>query len=176
MKYNQNIHHRHSIRLKHFNYSQNGYYFVTICTKDHGCWFGDIADGKMILNQLGNIVETYWDDLPKHFNNVSLDKFIMMPNHLHGIVVIENPCRGGVTPPLRKCKHFTLGQIVGYFKYQSTKHINKIMNSPGKPFWQRNYYEHIIRNEHELNQIRGYIVNNPLKWEFDTNNPKKLHT
>ncbi|OGI20681.1 MAG: hypothetical protein A3B68_09050 [Candidatus Melainabacteria bacterium RIFCSPHIGHO2_02_FULL_34_12] len=178
--YNPAIHHRRSIRLKEFNYSQNGYYFITICTKNRECYLGKIINKKMTLSNEGKIVLQYWNELPNHFSNVGLDEYVIMPNHLHGIIVIENDlnndnrnaqCRGGVTPPLQ---HYTLGQIIAYLKYQTTKTINQFYKTPGKPFWQRNYYEHIIRNESELTRIHEYIRNNPIQWEFDRNNRKNI--
>ena len=175
MEYNPGIHHRKSIRLKHYDYSQEGYYYVTICTKNMERWFGDVVNGKMKLSAVGEIVKKCWMEIPQHFDNAFLDVFVVMPNHFHGIVVIENernaPCRGGVTPPLLQRR--TLGQIIAYFKYHSTRIINQIRNTPGIPLWHRNYYEHIIRNEKELYYKRKYIMNNPIKWEIDGNNPDK---
>jgi REP element-mobilizing transposase RayT len=190
MKYNPEIHHRRSIRLKDYDYSQAGAYFVTVCTQNRECLFGDITNASMQLNNYGEVVTKCWNDLSNHFPRIILDAFVVMPNHVHGIVVIlENYCRGevsspilkpdeiktiekgGVTPPLQK---HTLGQIVAYFKYQTTKHINQIRNTPGLPLWQRNYYEHIIRNEDELNRIGEYIINNPMQWADDENNPLNI--
>jgi REP element-mobilizing transposase RayT len=141
-------------------------------------------DGKLQYNDYGQIAYKFWLKIPEHFSDAKLDGFIIMPNHIHGIITINN-CRGevtspsspdtntiksikqgGETPPLRE---ITLGQIVAYFKYQSSKIINQIRTSPGVPVWQRNYYEHIIRNETELNKIREYIINNPLNRETDEN-------
>jgi len=132
------------------------------------------------------MVKQVWDELPVKYRHVELDAFIIMPNHVHGIIItidqnrrgeVTSPgvtaaissrqIQGGETPPLQE--KYTLGQIVAYFKYQSSKHINTIRNSPGIPVWQRNYYEHIIRNEIELDKTREYIVNNPLNWPADEN-------
>lgn len=170
MSYDSNVHHRRSIRLKEYDYSQYGYYFVTFCVQNHMEYFGVIENGQMVLNQYGKIVEKCWNELPNHYGNCGLDEYIIMPNHFHGILILdENPngqCRGGVTPPLQ---NQTLGQTVGFFKYRTTKLINEICNTPGKQLWQRNYYEHIIRNENELFNIRRYIQNNPLEWYLDQN-------
>ncbi|MEK7333375.1 MAG: transposase [Nitrospirota bacterium] len=150
--------------------------------------FGDIADGKMQVNEYGQVVNNFWDLISGHFRDVTLDKFVIMPNHIHGIVAIfYDNCRGevsspisrmdglirkgGETPPLQK---HTLGRITAYLKYQSAKQINQIRNTPGFPVWQRNYYEHIIRNEGEMNRIREYIINNPAKWIEDENNPANI--
>jgi putative transposase len=183
MKYNPEIHHRQSIRLREFDYSQSGAYFVTICTKNKECLFGEIKDGEMGLNEFGGIVHMEWLQTAVIRENVELDVFVVMPNHFHGIILLSNTdCRGevtspnkmgscnhvqgGGTPPLRK---YTLGQIIAYFKYQSTKQINQIRNNPGVPVWQRNYYERIIRNQTELDKIREYVLENPMNWLNDEN-------
>ncbi|MBI4683330.1 MAG: transposase [Nitrospirae bacterium] len=150
MKYNPDIHHRRSIRLKEYDYSQAGAYFVTICTQNRDCTFGDIVGREMRLNDAGRMVEIIWNDLPGHNDNIELDEFIVMPNHFHGIIFIVGAC----SKPL---------------KTYSARRINQIRDSPGIPVWQRNYYEHIIRNETELEKIREYIVSNPLNWEQDEN-------
>ena len=143
---------------------------MTVCTHNRECLFGEIQNEEMELNALGQIVWDRWNRIPNHFKHVQLDAFQIMPNHIHGIVIIDD-CRGGVTPPLRKP---TLGLIVAYFKYQSTKEINASRETPGEKIWQRNYYDRIIRNEDELNKIKEYIINNPLKWELDKDNPANL--
>jgi len=148
----------------------------------------------MQLNKYGDTVMKYWDAIPGHFPHVEMDEFIVMPNHIHGIIFFNNtgrgevtspfssvvtPCskkkpatkKGGETPPLRRN---TLGQVVAYFKYQSAKQINLIRDTPGFPVWHRNYYEHIIRNNNEMDRIREYIINNPVKWAEDENNPANI--
>ena len=139
-----------------YDYSFPGGYFITICTHKELDKFGKIIEGKMILNKIGEIVYKFWFEIPKHFSEVGLDEFVVMPNHIHGIIFIKDNCRGevssshlnkgGETPPLH-----TLGKTIAYYKYQTTIVINKMRNKPGIPFWQRNYYERIIRNEDELN-------------------------
>jgi len=188
MPYNPDIHSRHSIRLRKYDYSSGGTYFVTICAFQRECLFGEVIGGEMRLNEVGHVVEEWWASVIKHFDGISIDQYVIMPNHFHGIVAIvgagfprPDSCdtaeihvgetQGGVTPPLRKP---TLGQIVGYFKYQSTKQINALRDNPGCPVWQRNYYEHVVRNEDDLTNIRQYIVNNPLKWDLDENNPANV--
>ena len=135
----------------------------------------------MELSDIGKIINRFWIEIPNHFSNVYLDEYIIMPNHFHGIIMIDINCRGGVTPPYIEGRETlplqqkrTLGQVIGYFKYQSTKYINKIHRSPGRAIWQRNYYEHVIRNEDDLRQIREYVLYNPLKWELDEENPENI--
>jgi REP element-mobilizing transposase RayT len=130
--------------------------------------FGEIVDGKMRLNQYSEIVSETYQWLSQRY--LILDEWIIMPNHFHGImVIIDKPCRGSSriapTQPINsQPKRKPLGRLIGSFKTVSTKKINLIRNAPGTPVWQRNYYEHIIRNEESLNKIREYIINNPSKW------------
>ena len=175
MSYNPDIHYRRSIRLKDYDYSKSGAYFVAICSRNRECIFGDVVDGEMRLNDFGQIVQKYWTWLPHQYKYVQLDEWSIMPNHLHGIVVINDDCRGGSrTAPTNIIKRKSLGRLIGAFKTVSTKQINLIRSTPGVPVWQRNYYEHIIRNEEELNRIREYITNNPLQWVEDENNPVNM--
>lgn len=169
MKYNPEKHHRRSIRLKGYDYSQVGAYFVTICAQNRVCLFGDIVDGEMHLNYIGNIVADSWQWLALQYDYVELDEWMIMPNHIHGIIVV-NDCRGDSRiAPTGKRK--PIGRLIGAFKTVSTKHINIIRGTPGIPVWQRNYYEHIVRNDESLNRIREYIKNNPLQWKLDRENP-----
>ena len=201
-------HHRRSIRLKGYNYAQAGAYFVTLCTQDRLCLFGDVVDKAVRLNRYGEHIVRWWKDVPRHFASVNMDAFVVMPNHIHGIIVITNAsvgagsprpgsprpecpypdCRqggetiwGGETPPLQmgdiaNCgtpprRRPTLGNIMAYFKYQSTKQINALRQTPAARVWQRNYYEHIIRDQASLDRIRQYIRDNPAQWAFDRENP-----
>ncbi len=166
MKMGSKLPKRRSIRLPDYDYSQNNAYFVTICTKDR---LPTIDSGI-----IRGIIQKAWENLPNHYPTVILDEFMIMPNHIHGIIIISNQNiyglrRGEVTSPLRK--KITLGQIVAYFKYQSTKSINQIRRSISVPFWQRNYYEHVMRNDDDLYRTRKYIRENPLKWNLDEENP-----
>jgi REP element-mobilizing transposase RayT len=188
MKYDPQKHHRRSIRLRQYDYSWPGAYFVTICVREKECVLGEIIDGEMRLSEWGRIVHEFWDAIPDHFPNVSIDGHVTMPNHGHAIIKVDYDRRGAVTapndaapndtapnngemggetPPLRA----TLGQIVAYYKYQTTKRINAVRGTPGVPFWQRNYWEHVVRDEIDLNRIRQYIENNPLRWREDQLNP-----
>ena len=181
MQHDPNKHQRKSIRLPGYDYSQAGYYFVTICCDQRQCMFGDIVDGAMQLNPFGEIVsETY--QLLSRYSHVNLDEWIVMPNHFHGIIVLaDKPCRGvsrnaptvnsDIQPINCEPKRKPLGRLIGVFKTVSTKNINIICGTPGAKVWQRNYYEHIIRNETSLNKIRQYIVNNPLSWQNDQLHP-----
>ena len=187
--YNPKIHHRESMRLKNYDYSQDGYYFTTICAKNKIECFGEIIDGKMVLNECGKIVEKCWYDLPNHYHNCRLDEFIIMPNHNHGIVIIDNgvvetglkPIRMdksvvgmGLKPIPTGVKRYSLSEIIRAFKTFSSRKINE--QNPNLIFrWQLRFYDHIIRNEKSLDKIREYIVNNPLKWELDRNNPENLY-
>jgi len=191
MKYNPQKHHRQSIRLRQYDYSWPGMYFVTICVREKECVLGEIIGGEMHLSEWGKIVHELWDEIPNHFPNVSIDGRVTMPNHGHAIIKIDHARRGAVaaphtaashngnmggetgeemggeTPPLRP----TLGQIVAYYKYQTAKRINALRGMPGVPFWQRNYWEHVVRDELDLNRIRQYIENNPQRWHEDQLNP-----
>ena len=198
MVYNPNIHHRHSIRLKDYDYSQAGAYFITICAWQRECLFGEIVDGKMVLNDVGQIVKSVWSGLPEHFTKIHLDEYMIMPNHIHGILHInefvgdvevkqdssalpafdlhgiQGKAGGAFALPLHPVRGSISGSvcsIVQNFKSVSTRKINKFRNNPGSPVWQRNYYERVIRNEDELSRAREYVVNNPMKWELDKENP-----
>jgi putative transposase len=161
---------RKRLRLKEYDYSQPGAYFVTICTKDRVQRFGEIVDGEMRANDMATVVQSCWNDLPNHYLNVELDAFVIMPNHVHGIVVIlDNPVGATYASPLQSSNN-TLGDVVGSFKSAVAKRINEIQNTPGAPFWQRGYYDHIIRDDRSLTQIREYIANNPLRWVSDEQN------
>jgi REP element-mobilizing transposase RayT len=185
MTYDSKIHHRRSIRLKNYDYSRAGAYFITICTHNRECLFGQIADGEMVLNNAGRIVSGEWRNTPVLRDNIELDEFFVMPNHIHGILMINQPC-GGVLPyaptneqslpdsgvlPYAPTKFQspskTIGAIIRGYKSSVTKQINIIRGQPGVPVWQRNYYERVIRDEKELNYIREYIMNNPSKWDED---------
>lgn len=170
-KYDPNIHHRVSIRLKEYDYSQPGEYFVTICTKNRECLFGDVMNGKMILNEYGKIAQQFWVEIPNHYPNIELDEFIVMPNHLHGIIIISVGIQNFESLPKRnQFQHIipkSIGSIIRGFKIGVTKWFRQ--NTEIYNVWQHNYYEHIIRNEKSLNEIREYIINNPINWEKDHN-------
>jgi len=172
MIYDPQKHQRRLIRLQGYDYSQPGAYFVTICTYNGVLLFEDEA--------IRTIAERCWLEIPHHFTTVELDEWVVMPNHLHGIVAIVDDGRGTAcrapTPIYERFGKPTSGSlptIVRSFKSAATKRINQMRHTPGAPLWQRNYYEHIIRNEDELNRLREYILDNPVQWEMDENNPNR---
>ena len=175
--YDPEIHHRRSIRLKEYDYSLPGAYFVTVCTHNREYLFGNIVNDEMVLSEYGKIVEDVWYNLTGHYQNIKLDKFIVMPNHIHGIIVLIDVdiVGAGFKPaPTDLIKYYPLSEIVRAFKTFSARHVNELRKTPGIPVWQRNYHEHIVRNENELNRIREYIINNPLRWQFDRENPDHI--
>ncbi len=201
VEFNAALHHRRSIRLRDYDYSQAGAYFVTLCAKDRECLFGDLAEGDMRLTDAGQVVQDAWDALPDHCAGIDLDAFVIMPNHVHGIIVINDnavrathelpesdDARVGAIHELpqsvraihesplqgsfgRQHRQMLLPKIIGRFKMNTAKHVNQIRETPGVPVWQPNYYEHIIRNEESLNRIREYIAYNPAQWIHDRENP-----
>ncbi|MBU4267854.1 MAG: transposase [Acidobacteria bacterium] len=227
MPFDREKHHRRSIRLKGFNYTQGNAYFVTICSYQKECIFGNISDGLMVLNEQGKCIEKAWLETAAIRPSIKLDEFIIMPNHFHGIIWIVDevqrrgtacrapslscplispnayshfatnghgtPCpydtqinkmnpetlgtaRCAPTPDL-KCERFgrpvsgSLPTIIRSFKSAAGKYVNESRGSPGTPVWQRNYYEHIIRDNDELQKIMGYICCNPENWQSDEENP-----
>jgi REP element-mobilizing transposase RayT len=235
MSYNPEKHHRHSIRLRGYDYTREGAYYFTICCHQRLCLLGEIKDGVMHLNLVGATVKAVWDSLPRHFPLIELDAFVVMPNHVHGIIVITNSagncnpnlnCRGeafvpgynnvvpessstnaspfpgcnntspqslstnadapyvataSLTPfpgcndtsPPRGTQSGSLGAILQNFKSVATRRVNRITRNSGT-LWQRNYHEEIIRNEKAYENIRRYIMENPLSWDEDEENPLKF--
>ena len=173
-------------RYKGYDYSQDGFYFVTICAKNREMFFGDVIAGKTRLSEIGKIAEKIWLEIPDHFPFVKLDRFIIMPNHIHGIIQIDNEnynCnRGNYTNTnINKNNGSTFGHvtpkslsvIIGSFKSVTTKIMNSEFHETGFS-WQARFHDRIIRNEDELNRIRQYIIDNSEKWELDRNNPENL--
>jgi len=161
---------RRSIRLKGYDYSQAGAYFVTVCAQDRTRLFGNILDGEMRLNDFGGMVADSWEWLERQYEYVKLDEWMIMPNHIHGIIVISDDGRGGSrTAPTGKRK--PIGRLIGAFKTVSTKRINELRGTSGTTVWQRNYFERVIRNDNEMHHLREYIVNNPAQWDLDRENP-----
>ena len=137
-----------------------GAYFVNIVTRQRGCLFGKVTDGEMRLNRIGEMVADAWNWLEEQYPHVMLDEYIVMPDHLHGIIVIN---KYGTGADKARIQTKPLGQLVGAFKTVTTKRFNLEIDAAGRPLWQRNYWERIIRNERELNLAREYIRNNPFQ-------------
>ncbi len=177
MRYKPFTHHRRSIRLPGYDYSQAGAYFVTVCTQYRECLFGEIANGQMRLNEFGEIILKWWDALPGYYRYANLDEFVVMPNHVHGIIVLT--CGEATSSSQEKAPDLsidkrTLGQLVGYFKFNCSKEINQCRDTEYARVLQRGYYEHIIRNDREWNTIVQYIRENPARWRTDPDNPANL--
>jgi len=186
-----------STRLKDWDYSSSAWYCVTICTKDRLEYFGKIENGQMYLSEIGKIVKNCWQKIPKHFSNTDLDFFVIMPNHIHGIVIINNEdnSKTKINPPVETChgmslrsqlKNFnrnenvrkfgkpvknSLSIIINHFKGSLTRECN-LKNLPFK--WQPSFYDSIIKSQKQLEDIRHYIYINPIKWDIDRNNPKNI--
>ena len=191
-RYDPGKHRRRSTRLRGFDYARPGAYLVTLCTENRACLFGDMVKSEMRLNVVGQVVETCWRDIPNHFPHARLDAYVIMPNHIHGIIWIDNVETKNVgaesksnvgtesksnvgaknfspQPSAFRSPEKTLGSIVRGFKIGVTKWVRT--NTDIYVVWQRNYYDHIIRNEAALNQIRQYIAENPARWTKDSENP-----
>jgi len=185
MKHNPDKHHRKSMRLKDYDYSAAGAYFVTICSHNRDCIFGDINNGKMYLSEFGDILESEWLQSQEIRKEVELDIYQVMPNHFHAIVFISDLPENRIhrvdtdavgangRSPLRhpRMRPKSLSSLMAGYKSAVTSKINQLRKTPGVQVWQRNYWDRIIRNEKELFKIRQYIINNPLKWELDHDNP-----
>jgi putative transposase len=196
VKFDSLKHHRRSIRLRDNDYTQTGAYFVTMVAQDRVGLFGDVIAGEMRLNDAGQMLSAQWNELPQRFPNIELDEFIVMPNHIHGIIVITDTHRAttrvaptpdvSVGAPLVGAqsdddKNYdpALGNIVGAWKSITTYEYIRGMRelhweSFHRQLWQRNYWEHIIRNEKDLERIRAYIANNPANWDADDENPRRV--
>ncbi len=206
---------RRALRLPGYDYAQAGAYFVTICTRGRICVLGDVVDGEVRLSELGVMVNSVWSELPRHYAHVRLDAWVVMPNHVHGIVLLKpdddmagaglkpraglKPAPTGVgvlpsrvsdgsrhrgvdgsilkpkaglkpAPTGPKIRH-GLPEVVRAFKTFSARRVNAVRGGVGTSFWQRNYYEHVIRDEASLDRIRQYIVDNPARWDEDPENP-----
>lgn len=182
MTYDPNKHDRRSIRLRNYDYSQIGSYFVTVCTQNGECRFGSVVDDAMQLNDAGRMVRATWESLPDRFPAVALDAYVVMPNHFHAIVRLtagnhNNPVGAAlVAAHDENDERPSLGNVIGAFKSITTnEYIHGVRNRDWPAFdrrlWQRNYYERVIRNSRELDQIRRYIEYNPTNWAIDRENP-----
>jgi REP element-mobilizing transposase RayT len=178
---------RKNVRMPEYDYRLPGNYFITICTVERQPFLGSIVGAEVRLSELGRIVEAAWHDIPNHHHGVALDAIVIMPNHVHGIIsilsdeggmplsqdVIDAMDRAATQSTFRGGRKGSLGTIAGSFKSASTRNINRFRGTQGATVWQLNYYEHIIRNERSLEQIRAYIAGNPANWDDDPENPYK---
>ncbi len=198
MIYDPYADHRRSSRLPQYDYSQNGAYFITICTFNHEPIFGHYAGARravplLVLNESGTFAQEQWLKTAVLRQNVTLDKFVVMPNHIHGIIILDSlhwgtarraPTeivhgyeRRALTPEgFGKPLADSIPTIVRAYKSAVTRCINESRKTPGAPVWQRNYYEHVVRDEDDLNRIREYIEYNPVRWEEDEENPSRTGT
>ncbi len=159
------------MRLPDFDYGEDGAYFITICVEGRRCLLGEVVGDSMILSPCGDAVTGVWQALSGHFECVELGSFVVMPNHFHAIVWIARGGESNHEAISGAAKSPTLGQIVGWFKYESTRHINAMQGTPGRRLWQRGYYDHIVRSEAGLYAIAEYIEGNPGSWRRDEMNP-----
>ena len=213
MDYDPDLHRRRSLRLKGYDYARAGAYFVTVVTQERLCLFGEAAGGEVRLNQAGRMVHIVWESLSDRFAGLSLDAFVVMPNHIHGVIVMDSPVgaplvgarprsksaapgdrpragnaapgdrpRSGNAAPGDHPRATTrvaptgLSDVIGAYKSLTTAEYARRVTADGWPsfpgrLWQRNYYEHVVRNEDDMERIRAYIHDNPLKWEMDSENP-----
>ncbi|MHC5614763.1 MAG: transposase [Nostoc sp.] len=172
MPYDPRIHHRRSIRLKGHDYTQPGAYFITLCTQGRQCLFGNVVKGKMQLNYLGHIAFNCWEAIPDHFPHIELDTFVVMPNHLHGVLVGARQCHAPTTEQFGKPVCGSTSTVIRSYKSVVSKSINIIWHTKEQSIWQRNFYEHISRDQKSLDHIRQYILDNPQRWTDDPENPQ----
>jgi REP element-mobilizing transposase RayT len=191
--YDPRKHHRRSVRLPGYDYSQPGYYFVTFCVCNRKCLLGTVAGDTVNLSPLGTIVKDVLAATEQFFWNVAIDLSIIMPNHGHVVYVIHEwttamdealvcetrlCAESSTSPPSPPAKSLirqpTLGQIVASHKYETTRRINSLRRTIGAPFWQRGFYEHVVHTQRELEIIRQYITDNPLDWALDVDNPRNF--
>ena len=173
--YDPRKHHRRSIRWFAYDYAQAGAYFVTICTADRQGPLGQVEGMEVRLSALGQIAAACWRAIPDHFEDVELDAFVVMPNHVHGIVVIGDGRARHASPlpaaPIGSQRQ-SLGLIVGAYKSAVARRVNETGGTPGAAVWQRNHYEHVIRSEQQLSRIRRYVEANPANWMLDHETPQ----
>jgi putative transposase len=159
------------LRVKMFDYRTAGYYFVTVCTANRICCLGDCLEDRIILSPLGKIVQDCWEKIGQHNAHVQVDQFVVMPNHVHGILVFNDR---EISQTTRRCSvnslSGSLASVIGSFKSASTR-LGRDMLNPELSLWQARYYEHVIRTEKALGKIRNYVSNNPVYWYLDELNP-----
>ena len=202
-RYDPDKHHRRSIRIPGYDYAQPGAFFVTVCTQERECLFGDVIDGRTQLSDAGHMIQSVWDALPQRYPGVDIDAFVVMPNHVHGLIVLTGPIPAAPVaagpracpdptqphdfdgqprstdrqpPGVAPTKRMSLPDVVHRFKSLTTARYRHAVYERGwQPFprrlWQRNYYEHVVRDDRSLQRIREYILNNPARWDMDVENP-----
>ena len=171
---------RRSLRLPGYDYTQTGAYFITICTTGRVCVLGDVVDGEIHLSEFGRLANSVWLELPRYYPHVRLDAWVVMPNHVHGILILEpsdDVVGAGFKPaPTGTRRRHGIPEVVRAFKTFSARRINATRGAVGTSFWQRNYFEHVIRDGKSLDRIRRYIVENPARWDEAPENPaSKTH-
>jgi putative transposase len=185
------VHDRRSLRLDGYNYAHAGAYFVTVCTQDRACLLGDVAGEEVRLSDVGRMIQAVWGEMPDHYPGIETDAFVVMPNHMHGIITIHGRGESCIRPDDchqpdsgdHKDRPYgttagSLGRVIQAFKSTTThEYVLGVRKRGWPPFhgrlWQRNYYERVIRNERELDKIREYVAANPLKWSLDRENPQR---
>lgn len=172
MPFNATHHHRQSIRLQGYDYTYPGAYFVTLVTEGREELFGEIVDGELTLSFLGRCAEKQWRQLPARFTHIDLDAFVVMPNHVHGIIVIREADRQGDHHPPGVLQAGGLGAMVRAYKSSVTLRFHQMRGCENLSLWQRNYYEHVIRGDADLERLRLYIQSNPMQWSLDQENPR----
>ena len=178
MDYEPALPRRRSLRLQGYDYAKAGAYFVTVATENRLCLFGEVAGGKMRLNEAGRLVDDAWQWLERRYPSVILDEYVVMPNHLHGVLAITD--EGGGTGDSRIAPtgdrsgvgRKALGSLIGAFKTVATKRVNVERGAPGRRLWQRNFHDRVVRSEEDMDRIRAYVRDNPLRWELDVENPR----
>ncbi len=184
MTYNPEKHRRRSTRLSSWDYSWAWWYYVTIVTNNREVILGNVVDDRVQLSRFGAITQKIWLSIPKRYKNIELDSYVVMPNHVHGIIIVndervhpssvvgaihESPLRG--EEYVKQRRKMLLSKIMGWFKMNSAKQINLARKASGSSVLQRSFHDHIIRNDADLHRIRTYIANNPLQWALDEENP-----
>jgi REP element-mobilizing transposase RayT len=179
-RYNPDTHHRRTIRRQEYDYSQRGAYFMTICTHDRECLFGEIINDAVNMNEYGRIIAEEWAALAELRDEIEMGEFVVMPNHFHGIIIFTADIDHAVGAihelPLphdqqTQRRKMALPKVIGRFKMRSAKRVNLCRNTSGTPVWQRNYYEHIIRDQTDYTRIAEYITDNPRRWMNDSLHP-----
>ena len=190
-KFDPQKHHRRSIRLPNYDYSQAGAYYITIVTWQRECLFGSVVDEEMGLSKFGLVAKQQWEKLPKRFPNIELGVYVIMPNHMHGIIIITDgrgtagqftvlilpiPRRAPTREQFQRPVKGSIPTIIRSYKSAVSYRINLMRGTQDSPIWQRNYYEHIIRNEKDLQNKTDYIKANPMLWAQDEENPANIKT